>query len=247
MSLFRHIACPPNVIRALTLDLDDTLWAITPVIEAAERALHAHLEQHCPQVCERFPLAAMRALRERVASENPHLAHDYSAQRRMSLAIALAEGGADPALAESAFDAFIAARNRVELYADVADALPRLRRRRRLAALTNGNADLALIGLQDHFEFSLAAREHGEAKPAASIFLAACSRLDCAPHEVLHVGDDPWLDVAGAAAAGMPSVWVNRGGQPWPDALPRPDLEVTDLNALADWLESGQSPLRRTA
>jgi FMN hydrolase / 5-amino-6-(5-phospho-D-ribitylamino)uracil phosphatase len=235
------------VIRALTLDLDDTLWAITPVIEAAERALHAHLEQHCPQVCERYPLEAMRALRERVASENPHLAHDYSAQRRMSLAIALAEGGADPALVESAFDAFIRARNRVELYADVVTALPRLGHRRRLAALTNGNADLALIGLQEHFEFNLAAREHGAAKPAASIFLAACERLACQPQEVLHVGDDPWLDVAGAAAAGLPSVWVNRTGRPWPEQLPRPDIEVTDLTALADWLDAGQSPLRRTA
>jgi FMN hydrolase / 5-amino-6-(5-phospho-D-ribitylamino)uracil phosphatase len=235
------------MIRALTLDLDDTLWAIAPVIDLAERALHDFLEQNCPAVVERYPIEAMRRLRERVASENPHLAHDFTAQRKLSLAIALGEGGVDLALAEAAFDAFIAARNRVELYPDVGPALPRLRRSRRLAALTNGNADLGMIGLGAHFEFTLGAREHGAAKPAASIFLAACERLQCDPCDVLHVGDDPFLDVAGAVAAGMPSCWINRTDARWPDALPRPDLEVPTLAALADWLDARDPSLRSTA
>ncbi len=235
------------VIRALTLDLDDTLWAIAPVIELAERALHDFLQQHCPQVCERYPLPAMRALRERIAMENPHLAHDFSAQRRLSLSIALADAGADPALLDHAFAAFFAARNRVELFADVGPGLQRLRRRRRLAALTNGNADLGLIGLAGHFEFCLGAREHGAAKPAASIYHAACERLDCRPDEVLHVGDDPWLDVAGAAGAGLPTCWINRTGARWPSELPRPDLEVADLGQLAEWLDRSHAPQRSTA
>jgi FMN hydrolase / 5-amino-6-(5-phospho-D-ribitylamino)uracil phosphatase len=235
------------VIRALTLDLDDTLWAIAPVIEVAERALDAFLLQHCPEVAARYPLEAMRRLRERVAAEHPHLAHDFTAQRKLSLAIALAEGGADETLADAAFAAFITARNTVELYPDVGPALPRLKRNRRLAALTNGNADLGLIGLATHFEFTLGAREHGAAKPAVSIFHAACARLDCHPGDVLHVGDDPWMDVAGAAAAGMPSCWINRVGMDWPRELPRPDLEVTDLAALADWLDAANAPHRSTA
>ena len=85
------------MIRALTLDLDDTLWAIAPVIEQAERALHDFLGLHCPQVCERYPIEAMRALRDRIAGEHPQLAHDFSAQRRMTLQIARLEAGADPA------------------------------------------------------------------------------------------------------------------------------------------------------
>jgi FMN hydrolase / 5-amino-6-(5-phospho-D-ribitylamino)uracil phosphatase len=237
----------PPVIRALTLDLDDTLWPIAPVIDTAERALHAFLLQHCPQVCERYPLEAMRALRERVATENPHLAHDYSEQRRRSLAIALADGGGDPDLAEAAYAAFIAARNTVDLFPDVLHALSRLSANYRLAALTNGNADLDLIGLSAHFEFNLAAREHGAAKPSPCIFHAACARLECPPEQVLHVGDHPWMDVGGAAAAGMPTVWINRFDQPWPDDLPRPTLEVTTLTALADWLDAGRLPQRRFA
>jgi FMN hydrolase / 5-amino-6-(5-phospho-D-ribitylamino)uracil phosphatase len=245
--VFRFPAPAVPMIRALTLDLDDTLWAIAPVIELAEQALDAFLEQHCPAVRARYPIEAMRRLREQVAAAHPQLAHDFTAQRQLSLAIALAEGGADPALAEAAFDAFVAARNRVELFPEVAGALPRLGHGRRLAALTNGNADLGRIGLTVHFEFSLCARDHGAAKPSPCIFHAACARLDCDPREVLHVGDDPWHDVAGAAAAGMPSCWINRRGASWPAELPRPDLEVPDLAALADWLDAHAFPLRSTA
>ena len=64
---------------------------------------------------------------------------------------------------------------------------------------------------------------------------------------MLHVGDDPWLDVGGAAAAGMPSCWINRTGARWPDGLPRPDLEVTDLAALAEWLHAAAPERRSTA
>lgn len=226
------------MIQALTLDLDDTLWAVGPVIERAEQALDAFLRERCPRTAQRYPLEAMRGLRERVALEHPQLAHDFSAQRRLSLQLALADCGDDVAHVDAAFEAFYAARNQVQLYPDVAAALPRLAATRPLAALTNGNADLTRIGLAAHFRFALGAREHGAAKPAPSIFHAACARLGLAPRQVLHVGDDPWLDVAGAAAAGLPTCWINRHGMRWPSELAPPDLAVADLAALADQLDS---------
>lgn len=234
----RRMAAPCNaLIHALTLDLDDTLWAVAPVIERAEAALHAFLRRHAPGTAERWPIEAMRSLRERVAAEHPQLAHDFTAQRRLTLRHALLDSGADGDLVEPAFEAFIAARNQVELYPDVAAALDRLSRRRPLAALTNGNADLERIGLGRHFRFSLAAREHGRPKPDPGIFLAACARLGQPPGNVLHVGDDPWLDVEGAARAGLATCWINRSAVGWPGALPPPDLEVATLAELADWIE----------
>ena len=47
---------------------------------------------------------------------------------------------------------------------------------------------------------------------AVEIFHAACAGLDLPPQEVLHIGDDPALDVLGASAAGMRSAWLNRTG-----------------------------------
>ncbi len=226
------------MILAITLDLDDTLWPIAPVIDLAEAALQRYLLQHAPLAAQRWPLAAMRELRERVAADNPHLAHDFTAQRRLSLQHALSDVGADLALLEPCFDAFIDARHQVTLYADTEAALLRMRGVRPLAALTNGNADVARIGIGEHFQFAISAREHGAAKPDASIFHAACERFKLPPAAVLHVGDDPHMDVHGAARAGMRSCWINRTRAVWPADLPPADIEVSDLHQLADWLDA---------
>ncbi|MBB5209631.1 HAD family hydrolase [Chiayiivirga flava] len=228
-------------IRALTLDLDDTLWPIWPAIERAEAALHAWLAQHAPATAARYPMHAMRELRDRIAAQNPELAHDFSAQRRLCLDHALRECDDDAACAQAAFDVFYAARNQVDLYEDTIEGLTRLAQRFPLAALTNGNADLRVIGLQQHFVFQLGAREHGAAKPDPGIFHAACARLQCTPDEVLHIGDDPELDVLGAHRAGLRTVWINRRDEPWPHPE-QPDFIAPDLHALADWLDALQPP-----
>ena len=165
------------MIRALTLDLDDTLWAIAPVITRAEAAQHAYLREHCPRTAERYSIEGFRVLRETVARERHDLSHDFTEQRLIALRRALEDSGDDVAHAPHAFDTFFVQRNRVDLYDDVPDALARLAARRPLAALTNGNADLGRVGLGTHFRFSLGAREHGAAKPEPSIFHAACQRL----------------------------------------------------------------------
>jgi putative hydrolase of the HAD superfamily len=234
-------------VRAITLDLDDTIWPIAPVIVRAENALGAWLREHAPRTAERFPLAAIRALRDEVAAEHPQLAHDFTRQRLISLERMLEAAGDDVALVQPAFDAFFAARCDVEHYDDSLDALDRLAARVPLAALSNGNADLERIGLMHVFAFQLGAREHGAAKPAASIFHAACERLGCAPADVLHVGDDIEMDVVGASRAGLRTCWINRldadgGVRPWPHAGLRPDLEFPTLAALADWLEAAGTP-----
>ncbi len=226
-------------IRAITLDLDDTLWPIWPAIVRAEQALHDWLAQHAPRTAQRYPVAAMRALRDAIAAQRPEIAHDFTAQRRLTLHHALADSGEDVALVAPAFEVFIAHRNIVDLYPNTADALSRLARRYPVAALTNGNADLARIGIERHFVFQLGAREHGVAKPHASIFHAACQRLGLRPDEVLHVGDDPELDVLGARRAGLRCAWVNREAAAWQAEHADPDYIVRDLDELARRLDCG--------
>jgi putative hydrolase of the HAD superfamily len=177
-----------------------------------------------------------------VAREHTQLSHDFTTQRLLALRLALRDSGEHEQHAEPAFAAFFEHRNAVELFPDVPPALETLARRHPLAALTNGNADLARIGLGHHFRFSLGAREHGAAKPAASIFLAACARLELEPAAVMHVGDDPWMDVHGAAEAGLPTCWINRFDQVWPAQLPRPDLEVASLTELVAHLDGTAGP-----
>jgi putative hydrolase of the HAD superfamily len=224
--------------KALSLDLDDTLWPIWPVIERAERALAEFLTERCPATARKYPIAEMRALRERIALRHPEYAHDFTRQRKLSLAEALRSAGDDEMHMEDAFNAFYAARNRIEFYPDALEALDRLAARWPLVAITNGNADLGSIGIADRFAHALTAREAGHAKPDAPIFHAACARLSLAPAEVLHVGDDPLLDIVGAAGIGMRTCWINRRGEEWPASLPPPELEFTTLAGLADWLDA---------
>jgi FMN hydrolase / 5-amino-6-(5-phospho-D-ribitylamino)uracil phosphatase len=230
-------------IRAITLDLDDTLWPFAPIGARVEHVLHDWLLAHCPRTAERYPVTEMRKLREVINAEHPELAHDFSRLRKLTLARAMELAGDDVAHVDPAFEAFFAARNNVECYPDAIGALERIAAQLPVAAITNGNADLARIGLHHHFAFQLGAAQHGAPKPEPGIFLAACERLGEAPGDVLHVGDDIELDVLGAHRAGLRTCWIHRddlhGPQPlWPHVHARPDLAFPTLDALADWLDA---------
>ncbi len=233
-------------VRAITLDLDDTLWPFAPIGARIERTLDAFLREHSPQTAEMFPVEAMRRLRERVFADNAHLIHDLSALRQLTIEHALRESGGDLALLDAAYAVFYAERNRVEYYPDSLAALERIAARVPVAAVTNGNADLERVGIAHLFAFNLAAREHGAAKPHASIFRAACERLGCAHGDVLHVGDHIEADVAGAARAGLRSCWINREDRRWAHPELAPDLEFDTLTALADWLDTVPTVADRT-
>jgi HAD superfamily hydrolase (TIGR01549 family) len=224
---------PPQHLRALTIDLDDTLWPIGPTIARAERALHDWLAAHAPATAARFDAEALRRVRAEVSRDRPDLAHDLSALRLEAIGRVLHEAGDDPSLAQPAFEVFFAQRQAVQLFDEVPAALSRLAARWPLLALTNGNADIVRTGLAGWFQGSLSARELGWAKPDPRAFDAACERLGVAANEVLHVGDDLAMDVQGALGAGMAAAWIHRE-----QAVPAspPCWHGRDLGALADAL-----------
>ena len=223
------------MILALTLDLDDTLWPVAPVIDQAEHALQDWLARHAPATARRFDRAAMRAWRAEVGHQHPERSHDLSWLRLHSIALALQAAGDDPALAQPAFDWFFRHRQQVQPYDDVPQALSRLAARWPILALTNGNADVMQTALGPFFQGSLGAREFGQAKPQPAFFHAACARLGVVPHAVLHIGDDWALDIEGACAAGLQAAWVNRTAAK-PQGPARPQHVASHLAALADAL-----------
>ena len=157
--------------------------------------------------------------------------HDFTWLRTRALLEHAREAGYPDAMAHEAFEVFYRARNRVDLYDDVLPALERLSVRHRLFAVSNGNADLAAVGIAGWFEGTLAAREAGCLKPDPRIFRMLLERAGLAPYDALHVGDDPLADVEGARRAGLDAVWVNRRGDPWPEELEPP---VRTVRSLAD-------------
>jgi FMN hydrolase / 5-amino-6-(5-phospho-D-ribitylamino)uracil phosphatase len=227
-------------LRAVSLDLDNTLWDTPPVLARAEAVLREWLVAHCPGIAGRFDAAALARLRLAVAGEQPERAHDLSFVRTEALRRAARAAGYDAAVAERAFAVFLAARNEIVPFDEVPAALARLAARLPLYALSNGNACVWRVGLGRHFRAAIDAAGAGAAKPDARIFARLLAVAGLAADEVLHVGDDAVADVAGARAAGLRSAWLNRGGAPWPATLLRPDYELADLAALARLVEALQ-------
>ncbi len=219
-------------ILGITFDLDDTFYDNRPVLERAERVLQEWLAQHYPRLVERFDTPGLRSLRHDVARANPHLGHDLTVIRKMALGQAAQACGYNHELVEPAFEVFHRARNQVQMYADVLPTLRALKPRYALAALTNGNADIRKLGLSPLLQLSVCAADVGAAKPEPLIFREAARQMGIIPARLVHVGDDPVRDVAGGAAAGFGTVWINRAAEDWPGG-PRPDAEVRSLGELA--------------
>ena len=222
-----------HALRAVAFDLDNTLWDVDPVLARAEERWLAWLREHCPRIPERLSLEDLRASRLALAAREPHNAHDFSYLRIASLAQHARECGYDESISEAAFEIFIAARNQLDLFADVRPGLNRLRARYALASLSNGNADLGRIGVADLFSVSLNARSVGAAKPDRRCFERLVQDLHLEPHEVIYVGDDPLLDVEAARSAGLLTAWMNRTGQLWPASVRPADFNVEDCIGLA--------------
>lgn len=224
-------------VRALCFDLDDTFWEVRPVLLRAEARVAAFIADRHPGLAPHLSAETVFEARMALAAEHPARAHDMTWLRTEALRRLAARHGHDPAVGDAAFEVFIAARNEVELFADVRPALTALGARYALATFSNGNADLRRIGIDGHFVGVLNAESVGCAKPRVEAFHAAAAALGVAPHEMLYVGDNPHLDVAGARAAGCRAAWINRVGADWPEGLsPGADLEVPDLLALAQRL-----------
>ena len=225
-----------NDVRAVAFDLDNTLWDVEPVLARAEARLLEWLHLHCPRIPEQVSLADMRAAREELARAEPHNAHDVTYLRLTALERHARDCGYGADLAARAFEVFLAARCEVEVLPDVRPALARLKRSFTLASLSNGNADLGRIGLEDAFALSLNARQIGAGKPDRRSFEHLARALGIAAHQILYVGDDPWLDVEASRAAGCRSAWMNRRASPWPAGLAPAELTVRDCGELAERL-----------
>jgi putative hydrolase of the HAD superfamily len=99
------------------------------------------------------------------------------------------------------------------------DAIPALRelheRGLRLVAVSNWDCSLPTVlercGLGDLLDGAVSSAVAGARKPDPAIFEPALELAGCAPEEALHVGDTAEEDVAGARAAGIRPLLIDRG------------------------------------
>ena len=222
-------------ITVITFDLDNTLWDVEPALLRAEEAQRQWLLSHRPGAIDDISHDDLWNLKKTLWKNHPELSHNVTAMRKLLLKELQERAGFAAAVAEEgaslAFAAFLAERQRVELYEDALQVLEDLAGRYRLGALTNGNADVYKTDAGEYFDFAFLAEEVGASKPAPDMFHAALELTGAKPQEVLHVGDNPEHDVLGAQAVGMRAVWVNPQGGPWAHEG-RPEGEITGLREL---------------
>jgi HAD superfamily hydrolase (TIGR01509 family) len=224
-------------IRAITLDLDDTLWPIGPVISRAEGKLWTWLDEHFPKLTEAYSPEEAYELRVEAMENHWEQSHDFRFMRKMVLGKMAESVGYVPDFIDDAFAVFDQARNEVEIFPDVIPALEALAQHFSLIAVTNGNANLETIGIRHLFHDVVTAVDVGSAKPAQRIFDEAVSRASVSVRETLHVGDHPEIDIAGARDAGLRTAWINRNGDSWPAHVAPPDAVVSTVAELLTVLE----------
>jgi HAD superfamily hydrolase (TIGR01509 family) len=228
------------VIEVIGFDLDDTLWAVTPVIIRAEKTLNSWLVQAAPKL--KYDVTSMRELRHEVLEKQPSLAKKITELRRQIIFQALINSGIIQAdeLADQAIEVFLTARNQIEFYDGALEVLDQLDASHRLGALSNGNADIHRIGLSHLFDFAFSAEDVGAPKPDPALFEKALSHTGVDPHRMVYVGDDPLLDVDAAKQAGLKTVWLNHGTKPVGNSQPDITIfNIRDLPSAIDVLSRG--------
>jgi 2-haloacid dehalogenase len=122
---------------------------------------------------------------------------------------------ADPSLRGRLLEAY----RDLDTFEEVPSTLRALRDRgARLAILSNGSRDMLAravrsAGLDDVFDIVFSAEDCGTYKAAPAMYDLVTTHFRLYPDAVSFQSSNRW-DIAGAAAFGFHTVWINRGGEP---------------------------------
>ncbi|GAA3909470.1 HAD family hydrolase [Halomonas cibimaris] len=240
------------MLDAMTFDLDDTLWDNAGVMARTEHGHYRWLREALAAWCrargepERMPshengLADYAERRRRLAREVPERGGDFTWLRLRALEEQLQACGLNRSAAlmwaGAAMNEFHRLRLGVTPHPEADALLEALGRRYRLAAITNGNIQLARQPLAHRFPVAIAAGELLIPKPDPRAFLTALERLDAAPARAMHVGDSWEEDILPAAELGMYAAWVSeRDDRALPAGVAR-IAHIKELPELLEWRE----------
>lgn len=135
----------------------------------------------------------------------------------------------------------VAQIERLRPFADVPEALARLKTRYSLVVLSNGDPDMLEAGVASsglEFEHVFSVADANAFKPHVATYRMAAERVGLQPEQILFVANHVF-DCVGAKSFGMRSAYVNRRRRPFGYSPYQPDLEVPDFRTLADRLVGG--------
>lgn len=215
--------------RAILFDLDDTLYDFR-----VYRTKRLHLA--LVDVLERYPQLDRDELAQAAIVEGVYIEQlpDFLRQR----------GVKDAALIDVAQEVYRRGWfDEITMAEDAQQTFELLRPHYKLGLITNGPArtqrpKIERFGLATYMDVLVVSEEVGVAKPDPAIFMLTLARLGVLPAEALFVGDSPEYDLCGAAAAGIPFVWMNPRQEQLPSEMPPPFAMIARLAELPPLLES---------
>lgn len=158
-------------------------------------------------------------------------------------------GIVEPERCQLAIDHYVSDRYRgLQLFEDAIETVRLIAEKARVGMITNGPSKIqrdkiTRLAIAHLFQFILVSEEEGVWKPDPVIFRRALELTGVNASDAVFVGDSPEHDIAGARAAGIRSVWINRRVRDWPGG-PEPDLVIGSLSELPVLL--GMTPTERT-
>ena len=205
-------------IKAITFDLDDTFWDVKPVLINAEMKTRKFIEDSIGPL-EWGSWEDFKLIRERLIVEDASYEFDVGKLRKKLLLMKIQEQISDPEtaneLSEKAFQLFFKERNKVEFFPYVLDEIEKLAQIYELGCLTNGNADIEMIGIGKFFKFNISSKDVNANKPNKNHFQKAVELLGISKEEILHIGDHKINDMLGAISYGVKALWFNPDKEEW--------------------------------
>ncbi|WP_375751902.1 5-amino-6-(5-phospho-D-ribitylamino)uracil phosphatase YigB [Vibrio sp. HN007] len=238
MLIYRNL----KPVKAMTFDLDDTLYDNRPVIENVEREMVSWLYTQHP-VSSTVPVSRWRQIKREVARANPEICHDVTLWRQTQIETGLLQLGysteAARKAAQEGIEHALWLRNQVDIPDITHTVMEQLAEKYPLIAITNGNVDPNKIGIGGYFKKVYKAGPDGRSKPFSDMFDSSANYLNLPRENILHVGDHLRTDVMGAKVSGFQACWSNytdKSIKNAPKARILPDIEINQLEALLEFI-----------
>jgi putative hydrolase of the HAD superfamily len=211
-------------IKAISFDLDDTLYSNKPVMLVIEKKMIAYfanlsvINNKTSDQCKKLDYYFWTPYRQQAILKQPDLAHDVVRVRLVTYRLGFIDLGLSDRDAEqeaqAALDYFIALRSDFLVPESSKILLENLSEHYPIVAISNGNVDTKVLGISHYFQYVYHAGWQVDGrllkqKPASDMFDLACQQLNIEASQLLHVGDCGRADIQGALQAGCQAAWLS--------------------------------------
>jgi len=247
MKFYRRL----SAIKAISFDLDDTLYSNKPIMLAIEKKMLAYFtdvlnsKQHAfIKADSSYNSRYWFPFRQHAINAQPDLAHDVVQVRLITYRFGFSALGFSDniaqQMAQAALDYFISLRSDFVVPTTSKQLLAALSKKYPLIAISNGNVDTKALGISQYFQHVYHAgwQANGQLlkqKPTNDMFVLACQELAIKPQHLLHVGDCGRADIQGALNSGCQTAWLSCYDVGKPISV-LPHLELDSLSQLEQLL-----------